>query len=124
MRRTYWEGYRLDPENYEALKETVCTTNASELWKFVHAVWWMATEIPALEEQVAPLRELLEAAYEKVGSRKKTFVKMVRHSDIGWDDNCKISFEQVRESLCNGVKLSHRDPEKTVRVHTDVRDML
>ena len=91
--------------------------------QLIHATTWMSTAVPILHQQVAPLRALLEKAYGKVGSRKKRAVKKVRLLYIGWDDTCNNAFEQVRDSLCNAVKIAHRDPNKVICVHTDASDI-
>ena len=116
------DGYRYDPANNEALKNTVEPTNAAELCQFVHASNWVCNAIPELHKQMSPLKELLEKSYAAAGSRKKKAMKKIRLSDQGWCDTHRLAFEQVKESLCNAAKLSHRDPAKIICIHTDASD--
>lgn len=115
-------GYTLDPANYEAFKNATNPTNGAELCHFVHVATWRFNAIPFLHKQIEPLNSFLKKAYKAAGIRKKKCVRKIRLLDIGWDDSCDQAFSQVRNSLCNAVKLSHRDPKTFIRVHTDAID--
>lgn len=116
------KGFSYDPANWEALKSTSLPINASELCQFVHGASWVSASIPLLHEAVSPLRDLLEIAYDKVASRKKSAIKKIRLDQIGWSAKHEEAFYTVRDMLCNAVKLSHRDPSKILCIHTDASD--
>lgn len=54
--------------------------------------------------------------------RQETCVKKIPLPIIGCENSCNQTFRQVKDSLCNEMKLSHKDPKKVICVHTDASD--
>lgn len=116
------DGYRMEPANWETLRTASVPMTADELCQFVHGAIWVSETIPMLHEKIQPLRDILESAYEKPGSRKKKCIKRIPLSTVGWDVTNDKAFEQVREMLCNSVRISFLDTSKILCIHTDASD--
>ena len=117
------DGVRFNPENLSGLRSCDFPRTAGELCEYVHGVNWVSTSIPRFAERVAPLRELLEAAYAKAGGRrKKKCAAKILLNDLGWDEKHEVAFKDLQEQLQEATRLAHRDPEMTLCVHTDASD--
>lgn len=64
------EGYRMDPQNIEAIRNRSFQITADELCQFIHCCRWMSTCIPDFHRKSEPLMSILEAAYKLAGKRK------------------------------------------------------
>lgn len=84
----------------------------AELCEYFHCLIWMTNAIPDFIERVASLRNLLEEAHLRSGSRTKKSVQKYTVSSLGWGNEHDVAFESLQEQLRTSVKLAHRDPEK------------
>ena len=65
------DGIQYHPRHFESLVAMKKPKLASELQQFICATNWMRNSIPAYAERAAPLNQLLEDSYKKVGKRTK-----------------------------------------------------
>lgn len=65
-----------------------------------------------------PIALLLECAYKNADSRKKSAIKNIHLSDLGWQQQHIESYNDIQRQLQDSVKSSHRDPEKVLRIYT------
>ena len=116
-------GVRFNPSNLSGLKNCEFPRNAGELCEYVHGVSWISTSIPRFAQRAAPLRELLETAYEKAGgSRKKKSIAKFNLKDLGWSEEHENAFNDLQDQLQEATRLAHRNPDMTLCVHTDASD--
>ncbi len=80
------DGYKLHPRSTKAIEEMSVPKTIGELGQFIHSVNWVRDSIPGLTELMTPLREVLEAAYQKVGTRKKGKSLKLQAADFGWNE--------------------------------------
>ena len=61
-RKVSAEGYTMDPSRMDWLRELATREMAGDLCQYVHCCRWMKISIPAFQERVLPLTEVLELA--------------------------------------------------------------
>lgn len=115
-------GVTMDPENYEGIRNASEPSNAAELCQYVHCAAWMSNAIPRFAERAAPLYDLLDAAYNKVGKRTKKAIARLSLKSLGWGDEHSKSFNSLQQQLQEVVKTAHRNPEMHLCVHSDASD--
>ncbi len=93
------KGYQLHPRSTKAIEEMNRPETIGELGQFIHGVNWVRESIPGLTELMTPLREVLEAAYTKVGTRKKGKSMKLNVSDYGWTEKHDIQFDLVKKAF-------------------------
>lgn len=117
------DGVKFNPKNLSGLQNCDNPRTASELCEFVHGVSWISSTIPRFAERASILRELLEVAYAKAnGSRKKKSIAKFQLSDLGWNEKHVFAFNDLQEQLKEATRLTHRDPNMTLCIHTDASD--
>ena len=89
-------GVSPDPDRISALTHIPTPTTVGQLAEWLGAVGWIRDHIPRLAEAVQPLREVLEAAYRAIGSRRKQVVKNKPLSAYGWGQSQIDAFEDTR----------------------------
>lgn len=113
------KGVRFLPKNIAGLTDCDPPQTAGEICEYVHGVNWISLSIPCFAERVAPLLQVLEAAYARSGgSRKKKSIAKLLLSDLGWNDTHQNAFNSLQEQL----KESTRNPKMTLCIHTDAFD--
>ena len=113
------KGYTMSPANSAALQDMNEPRTADELCQFIHCCRWMATVIPNFVQEVAPLVELLEAAYKKSGRRTKRSIKNIELASLSWGARHATAFKYLQDSLRSAVQIAHPDPSKVICVYTD-----
>lgn len=117
------KGVRFHPKNIAGLSNCDPPRTAGELCEYVHGANWLSMSIPRFAERVAPLRNLLEAAYSRTGgSRKKKSIAKLVLNDLGWSDEHQQAFTGLQEQLKESTRLAHRDPKMRLCIHTDASD--
>lgn len=116
------EGVQLNPANYQGLTDAQEPRTGAELSQYVHCANWMAAAIPRFAERVAPLRDLLEAVYQKAGKRTTKSIAKIPLCATGWGPQHVAAFRDVQEQLKGAVKTAHRDPGLTLCLYTDASD--
>lgn len=117
------DGVRFDPSRLSGLQKTSLPRNAGELCEYVYCLQWMSTAIPNFIERIAPLRDILEAAYKKAGSRKKRAIRGISLSDLAWGPEHETAFLDLQTQIRQSVKLSHRKQGWDVCVFTDASEL-
>ena len=112
------ETARYDPERIRTLVELPTPENAALLMQFVAAANWMRQSLPCFAETIAPLRELLEAAYSKAGSRKKKRAAGILLADL-WQGEHEEAFRKAKALLQNAVQLWTPKADQTICVFAD-----
>ncbi|KAH9142236.1 hypothetical protein AeRB84_013675, partial [Aphanomyces euteiches] len=111
------------PETLQALIDMEPPKPGAELQQFLCATNWMRSNIPQYSELVSPLTKLLDIAAKAAHWRKKTALKRVLLSSVGWCDDHVQVFDQVKSTLVKMVPLAHPDPAKMVCLYTDANDL-
>lgn len=115
------DGMRYHPSKFEALRSMQTPELAVDLQQFLFALNWMRTSIPDYARISAPLLQLLEECYKNVGGRTKR--KLGKLSLIPtWGAEHQQSFDQLRESLENQIKLAFPKPEYDTVLCTDASE--
>lgn len=129
LRRVRWcgriidsEGVQFDPRNLSGLLGIQLPRTAAELCEYVHCLQWMASSMPDFASRIAPLKEILEEAYSKAGSRKKSSVKKIQLTSLSWGKRHEEMFNEFQRELKNMVKLAHREEDKSICIYTDASD--
>ncbi|OWZ10056.1 hypothetical protein PHMEG_00017147 [Phytophthora megakarya] len=78
----------------------------------------MRTALPAFNKLTAPLVNLMEKTYERVGGRKN----FKREQLSWWSDDEAACVQRCKYALQNVLLLAHPDPEKLLTVYTDASD--
>ena len=112
-------GIKQDPERIIALSSIPTPTTAQQLQQFVCACNWMRVSLPNFTEVIAPLRQILEVAYQTVGKRTSAAVKNVKLEALGWTTIHDTAFQSVISLLKTSVTLAHPNPEYAFCVFTD-----
>jgi len=113
------EGIKQDPERIQALSNITTPVTAQQLQQFICASNWMRTSLPKFTEVTAPLREILELAYKKVGKRTSSSVKRVELKSLGWSKEHDLAFQEVINLLKSSITLAHPNPDYAFCVFTD-----
>ena len=92
---------------------------ADELCEFVHCCRWMAISIPDITRRVAPLVEILQQAYAKVGRRTKRSIRGIQLQSLSWGERHEKAFLELQNSLRNAVQLSYPKAGKVSCVYID-----
>lgn len=111
-RRITKEGVTYESRNFQALQDMPMPTNAAELQQLLCAVNWMRLAIPAYEELVRPLHELLLRKSRKAASSKASVLRAYPILGDDLTEEVLDSFAQVKNRIRNRVQLAHFDPEK------------
>lgn len=116
------KGVRMNPENYEGVRDAQEPQTASELCQYLHCMAWMASSIPLFAERAAVLHALLEKAYRLAKRRTKKAIAKYTVISLGWCEEHSEAFSGLQEQLQHAVKTAHRDPTTRLCVHTDASD--
>lgn len=100
----------------------VLPATAGELSQYIYCLQWMSYSIPDFATRIAPLRDILEAAYKQSGKRTRRSIDNIPLSKLSWGQQHETSFNSLQDSLREAVKLNHPDPEKETCVYTDASD--
>lgn len=90
---------------------------ASDLQQFLCATNWMRTSIPDYSKVVAPLHNLMENLYFKVGKRTKKAICNLSLSGL-WGATHTSAFNQIRDHLAQGLKLAHPKADHNICLFT------
>lgn len=115
----YKDGVTCDPSRLLGLKNTRMPETSAELSQFVYCLQWMSGSIPDFATRIAPLREVLEEAYNRSGKRTTKSIQNIRLAKLSWGTAHADAYLELQEQLRNAVKLSHRDADKNICVFTD-----
>lgn len=96
--------------------------NCGELREYVHYISWVQNGIPDHARMVAPLRDLIEKAYEKTGKRTKRSIKSISLSSLGSSEPRDNAFEKIQETLRQQVSLAHRNLDMHICIFTYASD--
>ncbi|KAK1929993.1 Retrovirus-related Pol polyprotein from transposon 297 [Phytophthora citrophthora] len=116
------KGVKHDPARIDALVNLPAPMTGQKLQQFVCALNWMRASLPAFNKLIEPLVKVMERVYELAGSRKKTRVRAVKLSDVGWGDDEIAGLNRRKQALQSALLLAHPDPNKRVSVYTDASD--
>lgn len=79
----------------------------------------MALTIPDFTRRGAPLADILEKSYAKVGRRTKQCIRGIRLQSLSWGEVHENYFLQLQDSLRNAVQLSYPKVRRVICVYTD-----
>ena len=82
----------------------------------------MSISIPAFQQRISLLNQLLETAHACAGRSTERSIKNIAFSDLSWGEEHERVYLDLQESLHNVVKLSHPDPPKSICIHTDASE--
>lgn len=86
--------------------------------QYVNCCRWMSVGIPAFNERISPLVEVLEPAYQKAGKRKKKAIQNIALKDPAWSERHKAAFKDMQTSILTATKLSYPRKGKVLRLYT------
>ena len=118
-RKISGDGYEMDPYNSEWLKDLSMPKTGGELFQYIHCCRWMSTAIPAFEQRIAPLSNILEQAYERSGRRKKKSIENMELSLLSWGPDHERAFKDLQTSILNFTKLAYPKKGSILCVYTD-----
>ena len=82
----------------------------------------MRNGIPDHSRRIAPLRNILEKAFQKSGKRTKRSIKRIPLKSLGWGDEHEFAFRGLQKTLTDQIKLAHRDSNLALCIYTDASD--
>ena len=97
----------MDLSNSEWLTDLSMPKTGGKLRQYIHCCRWMSTAIPAFEQIIAPLSDILERAYETSGRRKKKSIENMELSLLSWGANHERAFRDLQTSILNSTKLAY-----------------
>ena len=121
-RKVSAEGYTIKPSRMDWLRELAMPETTGELCQFVHCSRWMEISIPAFQERVLPLTEVLELAFEQTGKRKKKSIQNIPLSTLRWGDEGRKAFLSLHTSILHATKLGYPKEDKVLCLYTDASD--
>lgn len=89
----------MDPANYNGDRDASHQTNESELCEYLHFMACISNYIPRFAELAAPLYQLLEIAYKKVGRRTKKSIANLSFILLGWEERDYDALYGLQETL-------------------------
>ena len=113
------DGYKLDPARLSGLQQMAMPQTADELGQFIYCCRWMSNAIPDFARRVAPLNEVLEAAFNRSGKRTKRSIKKLALSTLSWGTAHTQAFHDLQDTLRNSVSLSYPKPGMEICIFTD-----
>ena len=116
------DGVKHDPERIRAIQTMGIPHTAGQLQQAVCAMNWMRGHIPQYNQSVAPLLELLEQIYKKLGSRKKRTIANKPLASYGWSPHHDSAWRTCMDSLAKATCLAYPDDKKSICVFTDASD--
>ena len=119
------QGYRYDPVRFKPLLDMGMPTNGAELLRWISAMNYFSTSIPAFATITAGARDCLEKCYERAPMRRKSALASVKLDDtVGFDDRTKDSINAVNRSLADNIKMAHpRGDDFEFNVFTDASEI-
>lgn len=111
-----WDGYRYDPTNFEALKNTVQPTIAAKLCPFVHAACVMDSQIAQTNYHCEwSIGKVIRCSWkpEKELCKKNTYIG----SGMVWLALVGVSISQI--IVMYRFRIIPLRPKKNICVHTD-----
>jgi len=115
-------GVMPDPERVQGLRAAGSPRTVADVAQWVGALEWLRPHLPHFSPKLRPLREWLEAAYKRLGSRRSARTRTAAVSDFGWNEGMDEVFQECKDVLTEVVLLSHRDVAKRLVVLTDASD--
>ncbi len=100
------DGLRPDPESLRPIADTPEPHSTKEVQRFLGCVNYYAQFLPKLAETAEPLRKL---------TRKNT--------KFSWNDDCRTSFQALKTSLLEKMRLFIFDPNAETMLTTDASDV-
>lgn len=82
----------------------------------------MSNAIPRFVKRVAPLHDLLEAAYQKAEMRKKRSIANIHLTSLGWISAHSDAFRDLQQQLQAMATTAQRSPALRLCVYTDASD--
>ena len=99
------QGIAPQRQKTEVINKIPRPTTVKEIRSFLGMTGYYRQCIPRYAEIAEPL-----VALTKKGAR------------FSWNDNCEVSFHQLKEELCSSHVMAHPDPGRSYIVHTDACD--
>ena len=96
------QGVHPDPGKVKDIEQIPAPSDAKQLMEFLGIATYMSPFIPHLSQNTAPLRDLLKKGTEFV-----------------WSASHQMSFEKVKQLICQEVMLSYFDPHKESKLQVD-----
>lgn len=109
----------MDPRCLDGLMNMPEPRTGDQLQQFVCAANWMRATIPEFNKTMAPLSAILEVAYRTAGKRTKRAAGRINLEDVGWGDEHRNSFANVKDALTNAATLAHPHPSKVRCLFSD-----
>lgn len=109
---------QFDPLQMGCLTGMKKTRMHSELQQLICATNWMRTSIPAYAKLIAPLHELMEHMYSKVGGRTKRAVLKLP-PNYSWGATHNTAFANFKAQLVALTKLAHQKEIHITSLLTD-----
>ena len=92
-------GIQYDPANFNGLLNAHEPITVGELSQYVYCCSWMSNSIPRFAERIAPLRNLLELTYNRVGQRTKKAIRNLKLVELGWGREHSNAYKSIQEQL-------------------------
>jgi hypothetical protein len=117
------KGYRYQPADMETITKLRKPSKVQELHQFLHALNWIRSSIPQYATAVAPLKVVLEKAYNQVNSRKTRSLGSLTLSQFGWTKEHEERITLIQSQLALRTQLATRDYSQTLCLFTDASDV-
>lgn len=117
------QGVVFNPEFVAAVTGMAVPATADQLQAYLASVNWVRSSVPGYAELVAPLQVILVEATRVAQSAKKSALRRIALSGIGWSDEAEAAFRRVNAAVANATALAYPDPTKTTCVFTDASEL-
>ena len=116
------EGVQCDPFRLSGILDCDVPAFANELSKFVKCLQFMLKYISNFAAKVLPLRDLLEKAHKQSVKLTAKSIQKMQLSNLRWSQEHDQAYTDLKEQLCNTVKLAHRDKNKSLCMYSDTSE--
>lgn len=113
-------GIQHDPERIRTIQDMGKPITFKDLNKILNALNWARCSIPDYARLAAPLQDIINHAFTKVGSRKNVDVK---HVKVDWTPELEQVYDSLIKAFTSNILCCYPSPTRRTFVWCDASDL-